>query len=464
MQMENEKQPAGNEWNSLQRDVDQLRDAISNGDLKQRLSPDRFDGNAAAICGSINSILDTVLQAFDRTVTSVHGMSIGAIPEPLKDGFPGDFSRAREVCNHFIDVINRRNEQLQQMAEAAAHGDMHVRANPEEFTGVNRSIFEGFNAMFDACLEPVEEIERVLIALEHMDLTAHVQGSYKGEYNRIAAAVNQVCSKLASEVQKIRKHTTVIASTSEKLSAITKLLAQEAVKNSSLASSVANSSEQVSTDLTAAASGSSQMLDSIREISQNASNAASAVQEAVVATNKTTTEINHLGGSTAEINKVIKVISGIAQQTNLLALNATIEAARAGEAGKGFAVVANEVKELARGTAKATEDVSQRIAAIQSDTRQTIAGIADITTVTNKISNTTNTIAAAVEQQASTTGEMGRHVSDAARTAAEIAKEIGKLAESARGTSKTAMQTEAAIADLNSILGQLQSFVAMFTV
>lgn len=464
MQTEVEKEASRNEWVSFQVKVNQLRDAISVGDLKQRLIPEKSNGESAAVCHTMNEILDTILQTFDRTVSSVNDMSIGRIPKPFQGGFPGDFSRAKDVCNFFIDVINRRNQQLMELAKAAASGNLHLRANPEEFTGDNRNIFEGFNAMFDACLAPVEETERVLIALEHMDLTTRVQGSYKGEYGRIAVAVNQVCAKLSSEVQNIRKHTMVIASTSEKLSAITKELTLEAVKNSSLASSAVDSTEKVSAGLAAVAGSSAQMLESIREISQNAGKAASAVKSAVNATDKTTKEINHLGASSMEISKVIKVISGIAQQTNLLALNATIEAARAGEAGKGFAVVANEVKDLARGTAKATDEVSERITAIQSDTRETIAGIADITAVTSKISEISNIIAAAVEEQAATTSEMGRHVSDAAKTAAEIASEMGELAQSAHNTSAGATQTEAAITDLNSILAQLQSFVAMFTV
>jgi methyl-accepting chemotaxis protein len=112
---------------------------------------------------------------------------------------------------------------------------------------------------------------------------------------------------------------------------------------------------------------------------------------------------------------VIKVITSIAQQTNLLALNATIEAARAGEAGKGFAVVANEVKELAKETAKATEDISQKIEAIQSDTRSAVQAIAEISSIISKINDYQNTIASAVEEQTATTNEIARNVTEAAK-------------------------------------------------
>ena len=131
-----------------------------------------------------------------------------------------------------------------------------------------------------------------------------------------------------------------------------------------------------------------------------------------ISTNET---VKKLGESSQEIGNVIKVITSIAQQTNLLALNATIEAARAGEAGKGFAVVANEVKELAKQTAKATEDIGQKIDAIQGDTKGAVKAIEEIGTIINQINDISNSIASAVEEQTVTTNEIGRSVTEASK-------------------------------------------------
>src|SRR5207248_3908370 len=134
----------------------------------------------------------------------------------------------------------------------------------------------------------------------------------------------------------------------------------------------------------------------------------------------TTATVAKLGESSTEIGQVIKVITSIAQQTNLLALNATIEAARAGEAGKGFAVVANEVKELAKETAKATEDISRKIEAIQNDTEGAVAAIGQIGVVIGQINDIQNTVASAVEEQSVTTNEITRNLSEAAKGGVDI--------------------------------------------
>jgi methyl-accepting chemotaxis protein len=177
-------------------------------------------------------------------------------------------------------------------------------------------------------------------------------------------------------------------------------------------------------------------------------------------------ETNHivgkLGDSSIEIGQVIKVITSIAQQTNLLALNATIEAARAGEAGKGFAVVANEVKELAKQTAKATEDISRKIEAIQGDTKNAVGAISQISEVIKQVNDISNTIATAVEEQNATTNEMSRNVTEAAQGSSEIAKNISGVAEAARNTAQGANDSAKAAQSLAEMSTKLRELVSQF--
>jgi methyl-accepting chemotaxis protein len=210
------------------------------------------------------------------------------------------------------------------------------------------------------------------------------------------------------------------------------------------------------------ATGAEEMGASIKEIAKNATDAAKVATSAVKAAETTTAIVSKLGDSSTEIGQVIKVITSIAQQTNLLALNATIEAARAGEAGKGFAVVANEVKELAKATAKATEDISRKIEAIQTDTGAAVAAIASISGVINQINDISSTIATAVEEQNATTNEMSRNVSEAAHGSGEITSNIGGVAAAAESTSRGAADTQKAAQELVQMSSQLSGLVEQF--
>ena len=211
------------------------------------------------------------------------------------------------------------------------------------------------------------------------------------------------------------------------------------------------------------ATGSEEMRSSIREIAKNANESARVAKNAVNVAETTNHTVAKLGESSIEIGNVIKVITSIAQQTNLLALNATIEAARAGEAGKGFAVVANEVKELAKETAKATEEISHKIEAIQGDTKGAVQAIGEITGIINQINDISNNIASAVEEQTVTTNEIGRNVSEAAKGTGEIAKNISGVATAAKDTTKGASDTQKAARALTEMASNLQVVVSKFT-
>ncbi|MEL6349425.1 MAG: methyl-accepting chemotaxis protein, partial [Myxococcota bacterium] len=222
-------------------------------------------------------------------------------------------------------------------------------------------------------------------------------------------------------------------------------------ETSNQANMVSAAAEEVSVNIQTIADSTRQMSDAIGEIARSSEDATSVAVEAVNYSKQASETMARLGQSSVEIGKVSKVISSIAQQTNLLALNATIEAARAGEAGKGFAVVATEVKDLAKETANATENISKRIEAIQSDTTAAVEAISSVSSIIDRINQLQITIATAVEEQTVTTTNIGRTLSEAAGGASEIARSITEVAERARNTNASVEQARSSIEEVSQL-------------
>lgn len=372
------------------------------------------------------------------------------------------FARINDSLTVMVDAIRAVTDDSARLVTAAVDGQLSVRADASRHQGDFRKIVEGVNQTLDAVIAPLQESSAVLSRIAQSDLTARVQGNYRGDHARLKEDIGRMAQDLNESIRSFSQNTQSMASSAEQLTAVSHQMAGNAEETATQANVVASASDEVSRNVTAVAAGAEQMQASIREIAKNANEAARVARNAVGAAQTTNETVNKLGDSSQEIGKVIKVITSIAQQTNLLALNATIEAARAGEAGKGFAVVANEVKELAKQTAKATEEIGGKIEAIQSDTKEAVKAIGDIGAIINQINDISNSIASAVEEQTVTTNEIGRSVNEAAKGTNAIASNISGVAEAAKSTTKGANETQRAAAELSRMAAQLQSVVSKY--
>jgi methyl-accepting chemotaxis protein len=345
--------------------------------------------------------------------------------------------------------------------QASYNPILDLNGKPFKVVKYASDITEQVNARNDL-RDKVDAILPVVDAAANGDLRQAVTVSGQDPIGQMGQALGQLLSTMRTSITGIAQNATALASSSEELSSVSTQMSANAEETSAQSGVVSAASEQVSKNVQTVATAVEEMSASIKEIAKNAIDGAKIASTAVQVANTTNDTIAKLGDSSAEIGKVIKVITSIAQQTNLLALNATIEAARAGEAGKGFAVVANEVKELAKETAKATEDISQKIEAIQGDTKGAVEAIKQITGIITQMNDLSNSIAGAVEEQSATTNEMGRNVNEAAKGAGEIAQNITSVAQAAQNTTEGAGNVQQAAAELSRMAAELQQLVTQF--
>ncbi|WP_247529716.1 methyl-accepting chemotaxis protein [Bradyrhizobium sp. 199] len=345
---------------------------------------------------------------------------------------------------------------------------------------------------FSRILKPLSAISVAMGGLANGDFTTDVPGTGRGdevgemartvevfklngiEVERMrgeqAAAEARAAEQRKSEMHKladgfeaaIGEIVDTVSSAATELEASASTLTSTAERGQELTTLVAAASEEASTNVQSVASATEELSSSITEISRQVQESARVAGEAVRQARTTTDRVGELSAAAARIGDVVELINTIAGQTNLLALNATIEAARAGEAGRGFAVVASEVKALAEQTAKATGEIGQQIASIQSATEHSVGAIKDISHTIEKLSEISSTIAAAVEEQGAATQEISRNVHQAAEGTHQVSSNITDVQRGASETGSASSQVLSAAQMLSGDSNRLKLEVGKF--
>lgn len=421
------------------------------------------DGTWKELIENVNRMGSTLSGQIRNIAEIATAIAQGDLTKKITASTQGELEVFKNTVNNMVDRLNLFASEVSGVArEIGTNGKLGAVAVVENADGIWKELVENINYMSTKITDQFRSIAEVMLAVAGGDLSKQIEAKNVGEFKELTTNVNTMISNLKNSIQQITEIATTVASASEEFSIVSKEMTANANQTAEQATSASASAEQVSQNATTVATAVEEMNISIREISKNAADGALVATNAVRTAENTNITITKLGQSSIEIGKVIKVITSIAQQTNLLALNATIEAARAGDAGRGFAVVAGEVKELAKETAKATEDISQRIEAIQGDTRGAVDALAQITGIINQINDIQNTIASAVEEQTATTNEISRNVVEAAKGSIDIAKNIGIVAVNAQNTTTGASNTYQAADELSRMAVELQKVVNNF--
>ena len=308
--------------------------------------------------------------------------------------------------------------------------------DPSEIAEVARNIAQG-NLVFDfkrsekgqGTTGVYKDMETMTTNLKRM--FSDVNGSVD-TLTSSATELSSISEQMTAGVQNVSEKSTTVSASAEEMSANM--------------NSVATAMEQSATNINMVATASEEMSSTIGEIAQNAEKAREISNQAANKASSASVNMDQLGTSAKSIGNVVETITDISEQVNLLALNATIEAARAGEAGKGFAVVANEIKELAKQTAEATQDIKEKIEGIQGTTTTTVDQIAEITEVIANVNEVVATIATAVEQQSASTKEIASNVAQASEGIQEVNE---KVSQSSTVSGETSMEIAGVSASMN---------------
>ncbi len=440
----------------LQSEMARLTQASKDGQLSERGKADHFKGGYAEVVAGINQMLDAIvlpIEEGNRVLRQIRG---GNLRERVDIECKGDHQKMKDAINGVHDWLKGLVEYVTRIANGDMSASMEKASEQDQ-------IHEWMVLLKSNIVTLQSELARLIAAAKDGDLISRGDPEkFKGAYSELMSSVNDMFEVFRSTIEQVGQMSHPLSESAAELSRVAQEMGSSAEQTASQANMVSAGSEQVSRNIQTVATAADEMGASIREIAKNTADATKVATAAVRSAEETNVTIGKLGQSSAEIGQVIKVITSIAQQTNLLALNATIEAARAGEAGKGFAVVANEVKELAKETAKATEDISRKIEAIQTDTKGAVSAIEQIGSVIGQINDIQNTVASAVEEQSVTTNEITRNLTEAAKGGADISHSIAGVADAARTTTGGAGQTQKSAESLEKLAEELQSLIGRF--
>ena len=406
----------------------------------------------------------------------------------------GEALEKHEIADKLLENIIAVNEAIVDHEEKAARSD----SKKAEITAVLGMII-GFGValilgilLSKSITRPIYKAVAYTKKMARGNLRETIDTDRKDEIGIFIRTLNNMTSSLRDMIRDIAEGVDTLSSSSTELSAISHQMATGAEQTSEKSNtvstaaeemsanmtSVAAAAEQASTNVTMVATASEEMTATISEISQNTEKALSITEKAVSEAQSASDTVDQLGKAAREIGKVTESITEISEQTNLLALNATIEAARAGDAGKGFAVVANEIKELAKQAAGATDEIKRKIEGIQNSTDGTVKQIDQISRVINEVNEIVSIIATAVEEQSVTTRDIAGNVAQAAQgiqevtenvaqsstVATEIARDIADVNEAAQEMTNSSSQVNLSAENLSRLAEQLKAMTEQFKI
>jgi methyl-accepting chemotaxis protein len=419
-----------------------VAERVAVGDLTVQVEAAKRGDEVGTLYRSFKSLVDYI-RGLSLAIEglSKNDLSVNIEPKSSQDVLSLNIQRT-------IHTLRDLAEETKNMTRFALEGNLGQRGNAARFQGVYADVVNGMNTTFEAVVGPFNETAAVLERLAAHDLTARVQGSYKGDFERIKQAMNTASANLEQALGQV-------ATASQQITGVSGQISSSSQALSSSAASQASSLEEVSSSLQEMSSMTKQNASNAKEARSQSEGARNTAAKGVDSMQRLSEAINRIKTSSDSTAKIVKTIDEIAFQTNLLALNAAVEAARAGDAGKGFAVVAEEVRNLAMRSAEAAKNTSNLIEESVKNAEGGVSINQEVLTNLREINDQINKVSEVMAEIASASDQQSQGID-------QITKSVEQMSDITQQNAASSEESAASAVELDNLAHKMQSMVGAF--